>query len=506
MSVHHLSSEQTVARRRSEVFAFFSRPENLARITPVDMRFEMVSRDRAMRPGLRLAYRLRPLLGIPAAWVSRITRYDPPESFVDAQERGPYARWEHTHTFRDERVGAVMGTRITDAVAYELPFGPLGDLVNTLIVRRRLAAIFAYRRRAIERLLPVTSSREDPLRVAVAGGSGFVGGAIAQELRGRGDDVIVLSHRPESAAAGLPDEVQVRDADVADERSLEAALDGVDALVISLAFPNYPMESPRFGHTFEAVDAGGTERLVAAAIGAGVRRLVYMSGAGAAPGSRRSWFRAKWRAERAVRNSGIPYTIIRPTWAYGPGDVALNRFLGLADLMPFVPLTGSGRQLLAPVFIDDVARLAADSLRADAARDKIFEIGGPETLTMREIIRVALAISGRRRPIIPAPAVLLKFAAWPLQLLPRPPLTPGAVDFVNQPATVDTGPLLAAMPRRLTPLAEGLRTYLGRDAGSRTAAAHRPAPAVSSDAPTWRAVIAARGTDGGPHLARRLRR
>lgn len=462
MSVHHLSSEQIVARPRAEVFEFFSRPENLARITPAEMRFEMVSRDRAMRRGLRLVYRLRPLLGIPAAWISRITRFDPPESFVDVQERGPYARWEHTHTFHDEHLGDVIWTRISDEVAYELPFGPLGDLVNALIVRRRLASIFAHRRSAIERLLPAVASRPDPLRVAVAGGSGFVGGAIARELHRRGDHVIVLSHRPDNAAAALPDELDVRRSDVAEPASLEAAVAGVDALVISLAFTNYPMESPRTGRTFEAVDAAGTERLVAAAAAAGVRRVMYMSGAGAAPDSRRSWFRAKWRAEQAVRASGIPYTIIRPTWVYGPGDVALNRFLGFAGWLPFVPLTGSGDQLLAPVFIDDIAKLAADSLRSDAARDRVFEIGGPDTLTMREIVRVALRISRRRRAVIPGPEFLLKLAAWPLQLLSRPPLTPGAVDFVNQPATVDTAPLLAAMPRRLTPLAEGLRTYLGR--------------------------------------------
>ncbi len=460
MTIHRLSAEQFVARPRSEVFAFFSRPENLERITPADMRFEMTSVDHDMRAGLRLAYRLRPLLGVPTGWVSHITRYDPPTSFVDEQERGPYARWEHTHTFDDEQVGNLMGTRITDSVRYELPLGPLGDLANALVVRSRLAAIFEHRRRAIERLLPAVRQRTDPLRVAVAGGTGFVGGAIAAELHARGESVIVLSHRPDRARAHLPDDVEIRDADVADISSLERALRGVVALVISLAFPNSPMETPRRGHTFEAVDAAGTERLVAAAAAAGVRRIVYISGAGAASDSPRSWFRAKWRAERAVRESGIAYTVIRPTWVYGPRDVALNRFLGFAKRLPFVPLTGGGRQLLAPVFVDDVARLAADALRADAARDQVFEVGGPDILSMREVIRVALGVAGLRRPLLPAPVPLLKLAAWPLQFLPHAPLTPDAVDFVNQPATVDTAPLLARMPRRLTPLAEGLGTYL----------------------------------------------
>jgi len=467
MTIHHVSREHVVARPRSEVFAFYSRPENLGRITPASMRFELLSTDTAMRAELRLVYRVRPLFRVPTTWVSRITGFDAPTAFVDVQERGPYTRWEHTHTFGDELLGDVVGTRITDSVLYELPLGPLGDLVNAMLVRPRLAAIFDHRARAIDRLLPTVVPRTDPLRVAVAGGSGFVGGAIASELQRRGETVIVLSHRPDRARADLPDGIEVRGADVAGESSLQAALRGVDALVISLAFPNSPMESPRRGRTFEVVDASGTERLVAAAAAAGVRRVVYISGAGAARSSSRTWFRAKWRAETAVRGSGLVYTIIRPTWVYGPRDVALNRFLAFAKRLPFVPLTGSGQQKLAPVFVDDVARLAADSLRADAACDQVFEIGGPETLSMREIIRTALRISRVRRPLLPAPAALLKVAAWPLQLLPRPPLTPSAVDFVNQPATVDTASLLARMPRRLTPLAEGLETYLGRAAGGK---------------------------------------
>ncbi|HJP89920.1 MAG TPA: NAD(P)H-binding protein [Candidatus Limnocylindrales bacterium] len=462
MSTHRLTASQTIGRPLDEVFAFFSRPENLGRITPSAMGFEQVSTDLSMRAGLEIDHRIHPLLGIPMLWRSRIDAYDAPNAFVDVQVKGPYRRWHHTHTFS----AVPGGTRIDDEVEYELPFGPLGTLAHRLVVRRQLLEIFRHRARAIEDVFAEPMPNAAPLSVAVAGGTGFVGGGIAQELFRRGHIVSVISHRGEAGRGTLPDSIAIREADVTDDADatvggrLDRAVAGIDALVIVLAFRNSPIEAPRRGQTFMNVDAGGTERLVAAARRAGVRRIVYISGAGAAPDAKRHWFRAKARAEAAVRASGIPFTIIRPTWLYGPRDVALNRFLGFARTLFMVPLTNLGRQQLAPVFIGDAARLVADSLVDDAASNQVFELGGPEALSMRTIVSRALRAAHLRRPIIPGPTPLIKLAAAPLTLLPSPPLTPNAVDFINQPATVDLRPLLDRMPRRLTPLDEGLATYL----------------------------------------------
>ncbi|HXU86671.1 MAG TPA: NAD(P)H-binding protein [Verrucomicrobiae bacterium] len=478
MSDHRLSASQFVPRPIEEVFAFFARPENLERMTPASMGFEWLSDDREMRAGLEMRYRIRPVLGIPMTWIGRITEVQSPTRFVDVQVRGPYRRWEHSHAFE----AVAGGTIVRDEIVYAVPFGALGDLVNRLVVRGDLGRIFRHRAETIRTAFAGPDAAPTGLTVAVAGGTGFVGEAIATELHRRGHAVRALSRRGERARGGLADAIEIRPADVQSGDGLLEALRGADALVIALAFRNSPIEAPRRHQTFVEVDAAGTERLIGAAREAGVKRVVYLSGAGAAPDAKRHWFRAKWRAEEAVRASGLTWTIIRPTWLFGPRDVSLNRFVGFARRLFLVPMTNAGSQRLAPVFIDDAADLAADSLVEDAAANQVFELGGPETFTMREIIATALRVAGLRRPIVPGPTPLIKLLAVPLSWLPTPILTPDAVDFINQPATVDLAPLLERMPRRLTPLEEGLRTYLAPQNPGATLVFDGPSASASASA------------------------
>ena len=443
MAIHSLRARQFIGRPIEEVFAFFAEPRNLERITPSGMGFEFLTHDFEMREGLEIEYRLRPLFGVPARWRTRITDFEPPNGFVDIQLSGPYRRWEHRHTFR----AVADGTVVEDSIEYEMPLGALGAIGHRWLVRAELERIFRHRARTIETIFEKPEVNVSPLTVAVAGGTGFVGGGIAQELFRRGHRIVVLSHRGESARGGLPDAIEIRVGDAAldgDRDRLADAMRGVDVLVISLAFPNLPVEAPRRGRTFEEVDAAGTERLVEAAVAAGVGRVIYMSGAGAAPDAERHWFSAKWRAEEAVRGSGLDWTIVRPTWIYGPDDVSLNRFIGFAHRLPFVPMSNFGSQLLAPVFIDDAARLVADAIVDPAASGQVFELGGPETMPMRTVIWRALSVAGIDKPIIPGPAPLIKLGVAPLVLLPEPPMTPSAIDFVNQPATVDIAPAAGA--------------------------------------------------------------
>jgi ligand-binding SRPBCC domain-containing protein len=139
--VHVLERSQRLVRSPDHAFAFYADAFNLEAITPPWLRFRVTSRyPIEMREGALIEYRLR-LHGLPIRWLTRIEVWDPPRRFVDVQLRGPYALWEHTHTFEPASDGVV----IRDRVRYALPFGPLGSLAHALFVRRDLRRIFDYR-------------------------------------------------------------------------------------------------------------------------------------------------------------------------------------------------------------------------------------------------------------------------------------------------------------------------------------------------------------------------
>jgi len=157
--VHVLDRSQRLELPAERAFEFFTDAFNLEAITPPWLDFRVVTpRPVEMREGTLIEYRLK-LHGVPVRWRTRIVAWDPPVRFVDIQLRGPYALWEHTHTFAPDGEQAVV---IRDRVRYALPFGPLGRLIHAAFVRRDLERIFDYRQRAVaERLRPNSDADDD---------------------------------------------------------------------------------------------------------------------------------------------------------------------------------------------------------------------------------------------------------------------------------------------------------------------------------------------------------
>ncbi len=296
--------------------------------------------------------------------------------------------------------------------------------------------------------------------ILVSGGTGFVGSAVVKELLRRAEKVAALGRDADKIRRCLGAGVEPRVGDVRDPGTLASAMQGVDVVVNAVQFPNSPIENRRHGWTFEEVDLKGTRNQVDAAKAAGVRRFVYVSGVGAAKESDRHWFRYKWEAEKYLRDSGLEWVIVRPTWIFGPDDISLNRFLSLGRRLPFIPIFGDGDQPMQPVFIDDAARVLADAALKPEAANTLFELGGPEVMSMNDVVRTALDVQGKKRPLLHQPVFLGKTIGAFAAILPSPPLSADAIDFITEPAVADNTKLNEVLKPRLTPLREGLATYL----------------------------------------------
>lgn len=157
MKVKRKSWQQFIPRPLDEIWAFFSRPENLNAITPPDMSFEILSDIKAveMYPGMIIQYKISPFLGIQLDWVTEITHIAEGQYFIDEQRFGPYALWHHQHHF--EEVDG--GVKMEDVLHYKVPYGPIGTLADASFVDQKIESIFQYRYQAIEALFTPQTER-----------------------------------------------------------------------------------------------------------------------------------------------------------------------------------------------------------------------------------------------------------------------------------------------------------------------------------------------------------
>ncbi|MDP2620964.1 MAG: complex I NDUFA9 subunit family protein [Hyphomicrobiales bacterium] len=263
--------------------------------------------------------------------------------------------------------------------------------------------------------------------ITVFGGSGFVGRHIVRALAQRGHRIRVAVRRPDLAGhlqpLGNVGQIHAVQANVRSRESIDRAVTGVWA-VINLV--GILAESGR--QRFAAVHDKGAGAIAEAAAAAGAQHVVHMSAIGADPQSPSAYARTKAAGEAAVKAAFPGAVIIRPSIIFGPEDEFFNRFAAMARISPVVPLVGA-KTRFQPVFVGDVAEAFLAAVEGRAKPGKIYELGGPEVATFRELMEKMLAIIERRRWIVSIPLPIAKFQAFFLQLLPKPPLT---VDQVRQ--------------------------------------------------------------------------
>lgn len=299
-------------------------------------------------------------------------------------------------------------------------------------------------------------------RVTVFGGSGFLGRRIVQHLVADGAEVRIAVRRPERADAlvrlGRPGQVTAVRADVWDPATVAPALAGAAAVVNTVG---HYVE--RGDASFEAIHGAGARHVAAAAATAGVVRLVHISGIGADPASASPYVRARATGERLVREAFPAATILRPSVMFGPDHDFLVRLAGLARVLPALPLFGRGEGRLQPVYVDDVAQAVVRALAAPEAAGRLYELGGPRVYAYRELVRLVLAHTGRRRLLLPVPYAAWSALAALLAPLPNRPISPDQVRLMRQDNVVGPGALtfadLGITPTALESVAPG---YLGR--------------------------------------------
>ncbi len=266
----------------------------------------------------------------------------------------------------------------------------------------------------------------DARLVTVFGGAGFLGRHTVRALAKQGWRIRVACRHPHRGfflrPQGQVGQIDVTKCSITDPVQVAAALKGADAAVNLVGV---------LAGDFENIHIVGAETIAKSAAQAGLKSLVHVSAIGADAESRSVYAQTKAQGEARVRAAFPAATILRPSIMFGPEDDFFNKFAGLARFLPGLPLIGGGKTRFQPVFVGDVAAAVAKTLGSEAARGRIYELGGPTVYSFRDLLAIVLRETGRKRLLLPLPFPLAILQAFFLQFLPGPLLTPDQVRLLK---------------------------------------------------------------------------
>lgn len=292
--------------------------------------------------------------------------------------------------------------------------------------------------------------------ILITGGTGFVGSHLIRQMRQEGLLVRAVVRNSAKAQALRDLGVEVVQGDVSDKASLEKAVQGVERVVHLVGIIQ---EAP--GATFQSVHVDGTRNLVEAARKAGVRHFLYQSALGTRANAESRYHRTKWEAEELVRGSGIASTILRPSLIYGPGDQFTIRLSEMIRLAPVLPIIGSGRSKVQPIFIDDVVSCIVKAVTSDAYLNELYEIGGPEQLSYEEVTRAIAAALGVSRPALHLPLLFMRTLARAMEtVLPKPTVTTDQLIMLQEDTVCSMKDIRDAFGIEPIPFQKGLSTFI----------------------------------------------
>jgi uncharacterized protein YbjT (DUF2867 family) len=251
--------------------------------------------------------------------------------------------------------------------------------------------------------------------ILVTGGTGFVGPRVVHALRSRDLPVRALARKPAAETRLRSWDVELVQGDMTDPESLRRAVEGVDTVVHLVAIRQGTPEQ------FRRIMIEGTQSLLEAAQAAGVQRFVLMSALGTTEGTKDlvPYYGAKWADEQAVKASGLPYVIFRPSFIFGEGGGILPTFAKLAKLGPVTAVTGKGTQRIQPIWIDDLAQFFAEAVARDDVLNRTWELGGPDRVDWNEFwARLRRTLGIKRRPTVHMPMWFMRANAVVTERLP----------------------------------------------------------------------------------------
>lgn len=301
------------------------------------------------------------------------------------------------------------------------------------------------------------------MKVLVTGGTGFVGTHLVNRLLHRGHAVTVLARDPRKTRNRYNHPVETAAGDVLDRASIVAAAAGRDAVVHLVGIIN-----EKGTQTFDRMHREATENVVHAAKAACVRRYLHMSAMGSSEDSPSAYGRTKAAGEKAVRASGLDWTIFRPSIVFGQGDGFVSLLAPIVRLNPgFIPVIGPGTTRFQPVSIEDVSRVFADALEKPETAGRSFEVGGPEVFTLNDIYReIAAAVGKPGKPLLHLPLWYGRVLASGFEWLARrgvftdPPLTRDQLKSLGRDNAADTTDTTATFEGEWKRFRPGIREYL----------------------------------------------
>lgn len=299
--------------------------------------------------------------------------------------------------------------------------------------------------------------------IFVVGATGFIGGHLIRALRKKGHSVKCLARKPERAALCSELGVEAVIGDINDPASLVGALEAVDALV-NLA----GIIEEKGPQTFKKIHVEGPRNLAVEARRAAIKRFVHQSALGADPASKAAYQRTKAEGEEAVRESGVPFTIFRPSLVVGAGDGFTSKIMDIVKSpAPFIPVPGQGEALFQPLFVGDWVECCVRALEMPEAGGRTYELGGPEHLSYNQMVKDIADAMGVNKKLLHVPMGIAVFGAMLLEKTPFRPVTQEQLmllekDNVTEPDVVRKEFGFAPLPFR-----EALRRFISPQAPGR---------------------------------------